>query len=335
MTPKHSKKPLEITPDLDARIAQYMGREITPATPDYTEAKEKWLAYERDANDTSESTIQSYGIGFDVFLNWLSKPLIEVNTPDIVEYKNYLKEMYTSPKSVNLRLSAIRSFFRFAVAIGELPYSPAQIVKGQKIRKSTVHKRGTLTNQQVRNLLETCTGDDPVNVRDRAILALLCYCGLRVSEIHHANTSDLRTRQGKKVLFVKGKGRIEKDEYVVIPPHQEQYITAWKNLRKMYKPKDNALFVSVGNRARGERLSIRNIIRTIRNRLDEIQVEDDVTVHSLRHTALTNAYEHGAQPMQVKSMARHANFETTLNYIHSKDRLDAPAEYLINYEEGE
>ena len=310
----------------------------------HAELIRNWLEFEKQ-NGVSDNTINAYQIGINIFTDYLEDNALETGTvspKDVLGFKSKLSESY-SPQTINLRLSAVRSFYRFMVINGYLPFSPAQIVKGAKRSKSTHHKRDQLTNAEVHALFETCQ-DNELGIRDRAILTLMLYCALRRVELHRANLEDLTTKQGRLVLWVQGKGRLEKDEFVVIPANQEQVINTWLNVRP--GDKSEALFTSLSIKSKGERLALRSLTETIKDKMIEAGIMLDPmlkpkkdkykhsrkSVHSLRHTAITNALQNGATPLQVQQMARHSSFDTTLNYHHSSDRLLTPAELLINYD---
>ena len=230
---------------------------------------------------------------------------------------------------MNLSLSAVRSFYRYLLENGAIGYSPAEGVRGIRGGKRE-HKRSELSDSEVLDVLDTCD-DTPQGIRDRAILTLMAYCGLRTIEVQRANLDGLKVN-GRMTLWVQGKGRAEADEFVVIPRDQEIVIRRWMTERKKLSTAEPALFVSLSKRNQGERLSTRAIRNLVKEHYRKAGVDDDTkTTHSLRHSAITSAIRHGATPMQVQAMARHASFDTTLNYIHEVNRLDNPAEDLIAY----
>ena len=288
-----------------------------------------WLENER-LQGKSEATMESYRRGLYRFTKYLAENGITNPTPaDISEFRVYELATY-SAQTVNLTLSAIRSFYRYLVAVGAMPYSIASDVKGAKRAKANQHKRSELSAGEVLDVLATC--DDSVEgIRDRAIITLMAYCGLRAIEVQRANLDNLKTN-GRMTLWVQGKGRTEADEFVVIPRDQEIVIRRWMTERKKLSTAEPALFVSLSKRNQGERLSTRAIRNLVKEHYRKAGVDDDTkTTHSLRHSAITSAIRHGATPMQVQAMARHASFDTTLNYIHEVNRLDSPAEDLIEY----
>jgi len=96
-----------------------------------------------------------------------------------------------------------------------------------------------------------------------------------------------------------------------------------------------ALFTSLSNRGRDERLSLRAIRGIVKAAYKAAGVVGkNKTTHSLRHTAITTAVKRGAPVQKVQAMARHANISTTMIYYHETDRVENPAEEFIQYTNG-
>jgi len=292
-----------------------------------------WLRWLRDAEGASESTISAYRRGVEKWGQWLEDKAGIVTPETVVSWKAALLQDY-APQTVNLRLSAVRSFYRYLVTRGLLPVNPTSEVKGVKRSKSREHKRDPLSNGEVLAVLETCD-TSAVGRRDRAIVTLMAFCGLRTIEVHRADVSDLRTKDDRLVLEVQGKGSTEPDRIVVVPRSQERVIRSWLAARRKVAPNGGALFLSLSRRSMGARLALRSIRWTVKNRykLAGVAGEDRrKTTHSLRHSAITSAIRHGAAPLQVQAMTGHSSFDTTLAYYHELERMAAPAEDLITYE---
>lgn len=291
-----------------------------------------WLNYETKVNNASENTINTYQRSISVFVDWLNGLGLEYVKPiDVVNFKQELSQDY-SAQTVNLRLTAVRSFYRFCVNKSYALLNPASEIKGVKRSKSKIHKRDALSNVEVASVLKQPDTSTLAGLRDKVILILLSYCALRAVEIHRANVGDLRTRSDRLTLDIQSKGRTEKDEYVIIPLSQEPVIREWIKKRKSASP-DSPLFVSFSNRTKSQRMALRSIRAIVKAHYATAGVVGNKkTTHSLRHSAITNAIRKGATPMQVQAMARHQSFDTTLNYIHEVGRIDNPAEDLISYE---
>ena len=295
---------------------------------------EQWLTYCKDADDASIATVTAYQKGMEVFTSWLQEDGNgRVVTPaTVIRFKAHLQEGY-SAQTVNLRLSAVRSFFRYMVITERLPVSPAEAVKGAKRPNSKQHKRDALSNGEVLAVLETCD-DSLVGARDRAVLTLMAFCALRVIEVHRADIGNLRTKDDRLILKVQRKGRREADDVVVIPRSQELAIRTWLAERIAFADhgERDPLFISLSNRSQGGRLSTRAIRGMVKARYRQAGVVGNrKTSHSLRHSAITNAIRHGGTPLQVQALAGHSSFDTTLGYFHAEARTANPAEDLISY----
>lgn len=314
-----------------------MSTELTTASANLIEIEtqlvREWLTFS-ELNGASKSTLTAYEKGLRVFADWLKENGTGNVTPTtILKFKAELAGKY-SIQTTNLRLTAVRSFYRFLVLTERIAFNPASEIKGVKRPKARQHKRQALGNGEMKALFESCD-DSRDGKRTLAILSLMGYCALRQIEINRANIGDLDDIDGRMVLYVQGKGHTEKDEFVIIPTHQETTIREWLAVRMTITPHqdDDALFVSFSNRTYGKRISTRSIQELTKARFaDSGIVGSKKTTHSLRHSALTNAYRNGASPMQVQALGRHQSFDTTLIYIHETNRIDNPPEDLICYQ---
>jgi integrase/recombinase XerD len=141
---------------------------------DVTGLIDEWLNHCRDADGASPKTIQTYRKGMETFTDWLRHTgnAGAVTPAVVIQFKGWLAKKY-SPQTVNLRLSAVRSFYRWCVITERLSTSPAESVKGMKRPNSKTHKRDALSNGEVLAVLDTCDGSTPQDIRDRAILSLM------------------------------------------------------------------------------------------------------------------------------------------------------------------
>ena len=132
--------------------------QITVVT-DVNNLIDEWLDYCRDADGALPKTLVAYRKGMRVFVDWLRETgnNSKVTPATVVRYKGWLQEWY-SVQTVNLRLSAVRSFYRWCVITEGLFTSPAESVKGAKRSGSKQHKRDALSDSEVQAVLGTCNG---------------------------------------------------------------------------------------------------------------------------------------------------------------------------------
>ena len=293
------------------------------------------------AGELSGSTATTYAAGVEKFVSWADgQNLAGGVTADIIRgWMGHERDSGARPGSVNTWLAGVRSLMGWAVERGQLQTNPTANLKGVSRRgTSKRHKRESLTNDEVRRLLAIPDASTNDGARDAAIVALMVYTGARTIELHRADVDDVRTMDGNLCLAVRGKGRAEADEVVVIAhPDAVNAVHNWLAIRRQLAGKDGPLFCSLSNRTRGQRLSLSFIRRAVMDYMKSagiVGAGSTKSTHSLRHTAITNAIRHGAPITQVQAMARHANLATTSVYVHEVSRMDNPAESFIRYDDN-
>lgn len=302
--------------------------DLDPLIVDWRTALDRRVA----AGELAPATRSAYTIGAAKFLSWArTQPLVSVTRETIREWIAALRTAGHKPGSINTWLSGLRAFYAWALNERRLASDPTAGLKGAK-RKGTTrqHKRAALTDREVVRVLGQPDTDTPQGMRDEAILALMAYTAARTIEVQRADLADLKSEGGQMVLHVQGKGRDEKDELIVIDnPAAAGALHDWLSVRGA---KPGPLFVSLSDRSRGARLSLRALRHMIKSYYAVAGVlGKDKTTHSLRHAAISNALRHGAPVQKVAAMARHASIETTMIYFHEIDRLSDPAERYISY----
>jgi len=276
--------------------------------------------------DASPKTVQTYSRAIRQFMKYLSdRGISQPRREDVIAFREDLKEDHKA-STVQNYIVAVRLFFQWAEQIGAYP-NIAQHIKGAKISKE--HKKDYLTSNQVKTILGGIERDSEQGRRDYAIVALMVTGGLRDIEVSRANIEDLRTLGDTTVLYLQGKGKVDRADYVKIPVEVEQAIR--DSLKDREKPADSdPLFISLSNNSRGNRITTRSISGIVKDRLIKAGYDSDrLTAHSLRHTAVTLSLLGGNSLQEVQQFARHSNIATTQIYAHNLDRLANQCENTI------
>lgn len=276
--------------------------------------------------DASPKTAQTYSRAIRQFIKYLAdKGISHPTREDVIAFREELKEDHKA-STVQNYIVAVRLFFQWAEQIGAYP-NIAQHIKGAKISKE--HKKDYLTSNQVKAILGGIERDSEQGRRDYAIVALMVTGGLRDIEVSRANIEDLRTLGDTTVLYLQGKGKVDRADYIKVPVEVEQAIR--ESLRDREKPSDtDPLFISLSNNSRGNRITTRSISGIVKDRLIKAGYESDrLTAHSLRHTAVTLSLLGGNSLQEVQQFARHSNIATTQIYAHNLDRLANQCENTI------
>ena len=157
-------------------------------------------------------------------------------------------------------------------------------------------------------------------LRDYAILALMATAGLRCIEIIRADVEDIRNTSKGPVLYIQGKGRDEKGEYVEISEPVRKAIVAYLSSRG--KPESKGpLFSSASDRNNGGRLTTRTVSGLVKDHLSGAGYDSKrLTAHSLRHTAAMTYLKNGEKLEDVQQMLRHSDIRTTMIYLNHLKR---------------
>lgn len=275
--------------------------------------------------DTSDNTARTYINCITKFINWLD--LTEQNAVSyetLVKYKSYLKGMYKA-RAINTHITAIKDFFKFLERHGFKNH--AKDLKKERIGNDFT--KDSLTLEQVKGIYKNIDTSTIEGARANAIFRLLVGTGLRECEVVRANIGDIRTNGNKTVLYVLGKGEKEKTKYVVLYPSVMNALQEYFKFRKNVKNSD-PLFTSYSDRNNGKRLTTRTVQRIVKGLYaNNGIVNERITTHSTRHTAITLSILNGANVQQAQAMARHKDINTTMIYFHNLERLENNAEEML------
>jgi integrase/recombinase XerD len=301
-----------------------------------TEAVSAWLT-----RSPSVETRSAYSRELDQFRSFVGmaggawEELTRVRPPHVAAWRDHLLAAGQSNAAVGRKLSVLRSLFGYLQAYG---YGGANPADTKYVAAPAVPRDGktvALTPEDTRRLLDAPPADTPEGVRDRALLAVLAYTGCRVGELTRLRVSDYKSSGGHRVLEVRGKGG--KERRVPLHPEAFERIDAWLSVLNtndvgspLFRPARTA-------RGRGfdgfkdDPLTRRGVQYLMARYVRRLRLDTNVTVHSLRVTALTTARERGADLVDLQDFAGHADPRTTLGYIRNRDRLHRSPAYVLKY----
>jgi len=225
-------------------------------------------------------------------------------------------KLYAS-KTIIRRIAALRSFFRFLLREKYIKHDPTIGIRGPKQKKPLPN---VMTNDEVTTLLLSVKGQNPLDIRDRAILEMLYSTGMRVSELVSLDVDDINLRSDS--IRVTGKGRRERvvfigsyakkaiDEYI---RHGRPELLKFDAASLEKGIISEALFINIRN---GERLTSRSIQRMIKKRAQEAGMIKMPTPHTLRHSFATHMLNNGADLRTIQELLGHRRLATTEIYTH-------------------
>lgn len=269
--------------------------------------------------DASPKTVETYRKTLkQMFVYFHLNGITHPTRDDLLAYKHDLQATGHRPATVQIYMTAARLFFSWTEQEGLFP-NIAVHIKGGKVEKG--HKKDYLTSGQVRSILRATANDNTLaGLRDYAIILLMVTTGLRTIEVARADVADLRTLGDSTVLYVQGKGKTDKVDYVKISQPVETALRAYLNARGKGN-EGQPLVTSTSNNSTGQRLTTRSISGIVKHRMQGAGYDSDrLTAHSLRHTAVTLSLLAGKDITEVQQFARHANIATTMIYNHALDK---------------
>ncbi len=279
-----------------------------------------------DGLDVSPRTKRTYREALKTFARWVGTNGSALAPETVRAYRDWLRERRAA-NTVITYLVALRRFFDAGAARGWWPENVALGVRS--VRKPRGHLRHDLSREQLRALFDAVDRDTAIGLRDFTAINLMARNGLRLIEVQRANVGDLERVQGRTILRVHGKGRDARDEFVVLSGTTCDIVERYLAARGPTGPTD-PMFVGLGARNRGGRLTTRYIRRRITTYMQAAGVKTDkVSVHSLRHSFVTLAIEGGASLVEAQAAARHRSVQTTMVYFHEHGRLRDPVEDRI------
>ena len=246
------------------------------------------------------------------------------------------------PSTIRRRVAAIRGFYDWLIALEAVERNPADKNLIRRVR--TVSRKDQsitfLSQAQAKELLnatewvwrtrggDKVQKDNPAHLRDRALILTLIHCVLRRSEAVAMDVEHVRPL-GRYWIVDLPKSKGGTDQYVKIPEH---VVEAIDDMKHHFEITTGALWRSTSNRNRGDRLTSDAIYKLVKRTAQRAGLPD-IGAHALRHTGCTLAIDSGASIQQVQTHARHKDIDTTMTYVHQRNKLRDSAADHINLDE--
>lgn len=276
--------------------------------------------------DAKPKTKETYIKGVKAFIKWCDENNVtEVTHAILIQFKEDLMANNKSASTISMYMTALKKLYKYLETKGFK--NIASDLKGAKQKRN--YSKDPLTLDQAKDLLNSIDRTTNEGKRNYALIHLLITTGLRTIEIERANVEDIRNIGNNSVLYIMGKGRDSKDEYVKLTYETLKAINDYL-LTKKIKDNKEPLFTSLSDRTNGQRLKTRSIRDIVKKAFRNMGLNSDkITTHSLRHTAITLSLLGGTPLQEVQQMARHSNINTTMIYAHNLKRIESNAENNI------
>ena len=272
---------------------------------------EKWVKWLSNERCYSEHTVSSYLSDLNIFFDYIDKEklaLTDLKELRLHDFRNFFSrraQKNIGKASIAREEAAVRNFFRWMDSNNIARNTDVFQLSTPKLPKTLPR---ALDVNSIFDVLEQATEDcsEPwIGTRDMAIFTLLYGCGLRISEALNLNVEDLDNGE-----FIKIRGKGNKDRYVPILPIVQSRIEAYKKCCPYNLNTGSALFLG----AKGDRLLPRIIQRKLQKIRRQLNLPENITPHSLRHSFATHLLAEGSDLRSVQELLGHASLSTTQRY---------------------
>ncbi|MEQ1828809.1 MAG: site-specific tyrosine recombinase XerD [Pirellula sp.] len=271
---------------------------------------ERYTAYLRSECHLAENTVQAYRRDLEHMKEWLQgRSPLTVGISDLTDFAGFLKNKRLAESSVSRHIVAIRMFYKFLQLESAITDNPAELLTTPKMWQRVPL---VLSIAQVDRFLAAPQRYDVHGMRDRAILELMYATGCRVSEVCDLLLANVHLAEG--YCLAEGKGSKQR-----MVPLGERAVEAIELYLKEHRPKLSAgrdlsqapwlVLSRTGQRMRRE--AIWELIKRYAKRVD---VDSEVSPHTLRHSFATHLLGGGADLRLIQEMLGHASIQTTQVY---------------------
>jgi integrase/recombinase XerC len=262
----------------------------------------------------SEHTIRSYGDDLGQFFAFIRDEFGDLSLPDISasfirSWLASLKDQQLGSRSINRKISSLRSFYKYQLRSGVVEQSPMGIITGPKAGK----RLPVYVEQQGTDRLFSDIGfpDDWSGRTDRLLLQIFYHTGMRLSELMGIRENQVDAGNG--TIKVLGKGN--KERIIPISPGLAAEIREYcqKKRQVLEAPDTDRLLVT----EKGSKLYAKYVYRAVKKYLGEVTTIEKKSPHVLRHTFATHLMNEGADLNSVKELLGHSSLAATQVYTHN------------------
>jgi len=285
----------------------------------YKEAFNKFIKYLKNEREYSALTVSNYALAlnqlFDYFIELFEEApdIKKIKSGDLRPFLGWLHDKGLSKSSIRLKVSAVKSFFKFCLRQRFIDNNPAALISTPKPENKLP---SFLSQAEIEQMINNFNPKVPFEVCIKALVELIYGSGLRISEALELDLGELDKKA--KVLKIAGKGK--KQRIVPLSQKSTEALSDYLKVRPalLGKERNNALFLT----KKGKRLYPVAAYRAVKKAVGEVSETLKKSPHVLRHSFATHLLDNGADIRSVSEMLGHASLSTTQIYTHvSVERL--------------
>ena len=271
----------------------------------------EYLSLEKKCSPHTLKAYQANLEAFEVFITEQGslETIEEVSYGEIRAWIVSLIQSGNTPRTVNRKLSALRSYYKFLLRIGSIPVSP---LKEHKALKTDTKVALPFSQEEIQRLLAAdFFPEEYTGVLQSTVIQLLYYTGIRRSELIELKVQDVDLSEGlMKVL-----GKRNKERLLPLLPEIKTQLTQLMEQQKQYQISRESEHFFVNSR--GKKLSEAFVYETVKTYLSKVSTKTKRSPHVLRHSFATHLLDQGADLNAIKDLLGHSSIAATQHYTHS------------------
>lgn len=273
---------------------------------------DRYRIYLRLEKGLSPRTLEAYMSDVEKFAAYIADEGGDLLTVELEQLRDYLATLVDvgiHPRTQARLLSSLRSFYGFLKIDGYIESNPTELLKSPKL---PMHLPDVLTLDEIDRVIDAIDLSQLEGQRNRAMIEVLYSCGLRVSELCNLKISDLYLDE--EFIRVTGKG--DKQRLVPISPRAIAELNYYFNDRDHIEIKpgyEDYVFISERRRKPLSRITVFHIVKEL---VEAVGIQKNVSPHTFRHSFATHLLEGGANLRIIQAMLGHESIATTEIYAH-------------------
>ena len=271
---------------------------------------DKFILYLEAEKRFSKLTVVAYQNDMTQFADYVKAEydiddLTKVNTLIVKSYLVHLKEQGLANRSINRKLTTLRTYYKYCMREGVMDKTPMTGIKS--LRQEKVLPK-FVSEHDINKV--SFSGDDFASCRDALIFELLYQTGMRQAELRGARDADV----DRAAMTLKVHGKRNKDRFVPLSSEMIKLISQYQTLR-------DATFESRADRLllndKGEEMSPYYVYNKVHHMLEGVTTLKQKSPHVLRHTFATHLLDEGASLVAIQKLLGHEDLATTQVYAHT------------------
>ena len=259
----------------------------------------------------SHSTRKQYQSNIRQFIRYIGGQLSDVKIEDLQGYVRMLEMKGNKPSTIKGKLSVVKSLFSFAFSVGYITSNVAVLVKAPKVHKRIASMR--INHEDIRKMVDGARCE-----RDRLIIKMMYFLGLRVSEVLRLKWSDFYVDGGEVKVFISGKGN--KERALIVPSELYQELLRLKSEYNI-----NYVFTAYQRDEMLKRQAVNMMLNRLKKRLS---IDSNIHPHKFRHEHSMTSLDNGCDIHLLSKSLGHSSVSITESYYLNGREKQSSSTYI-------